>query len=118
MLSNGHNMSSELKCYEQRQDEPLALVGDDSPPLLTSGQLGFSATVSVASNSEPISSDDWIFLNVGDEVVVQRVGDCHRKGEIDDISDDARTFWVQLSEGRGRVMIFEGDGSEVCKRCL
>ncbi|BAS11967.1 hypothetical protein AHiyo8_02700 [Arthrobacter sp. Hiyo8] len=59
--------------------------------------------------------DDWIYLNAGDEVVVQRLGQPPLPGQIDEINEDATIFWVLLHCGRGRIMVYEHDGSVVMR---
>ena len=59
--------------------------------------------------------DDWIYLNPGDEVVVQRVGQPPLPGQIDEINEDATVFWVDLHHSRGRIMVYETDGSVVVR---
>jgi hypothetical protein len=62
-----------------------------------------------------MNSIDWVYLNIGDSVSVRRTNDSYRTGYIDAINDEATIFWVQLDEGRGRVLIYDGDGSQVHK---
>jgi hypothetical protein len=66
-------------------------------------------------DSKILASDDWLYLNVGDAVVVQRAGELSHTGHVDDIAEDARLFWVQLDGGRGRILLYEGDGSVVMR---
>jgi hypothetical protein len=62
-----------------------------------------------------MNSDDWVYLNIGDRVSVRRTSDCCRTGYIDAINHEATIFWVQLDEGRGRVLVYDGDESQVHK---
>lgn len=53
----------------------------------------------------PCEVSDWVNLNEGELVVVQRAGMHPKAGVIDTISDDAYVFWVSLEYGEGRIMI-------------
>lgn len=63
----------------------------------------------------PLTYEEWIYLNAGDEVVVQRLGRPPWPGHIDEINEDATIFWVGLHNSRGRIMVYEGDGSVVMR---
>ena len=67
-----------------------------------------------ASHGEfsPLPYEDWVYLDRGDEVVVQRPGHARRYGTVDELSEDASYFWVWL-DGHGRMLIFPGDGTLV-----
>lgn len=60
--------------------------------------------------------NDWVYLNPGDEVVVQRVGHSAYPGYVDDINEDASVFWVWLDDGRGRILVQAGDDSIIMRR--
>lgn len=62
---------------------------------------------------ELLSYEDWVELDPGSRVRVQRVGDLAADGTVDDVAEDASCFWVWLDDGRGRVLISERDGSTV-----
>jgi hypothetical protein len=64
-----------------------------------------------------LAFNDWVYLNPGDEVVVQRVGRSPYQGWVDDINDDASVFWVWLNDGRGRILVHAGDDSIIMRRC-
>ena len=64
----------------------------------------------------PLPFRDWVYLNRGDEVLVQRVGHSEYHGLIDDINDDASVFWVWLNDGRGRILVHAGDDSIIKRR--
>jgi hypothetical protein len=53
--------------------------------------------------------DDWVFLNTGDRVVVQRPKEIPCLGTIEDVSEDASFIWVRL-DGLGRILVTENDG--------
>jgi hypothetical protein len=55
-----------------------------------------------------LSTDDWVFLNPGDRVFVERANETPRYGTIDDVSEDATLIWVWL-DGLGRVLVTEND---------
>lgn len=55
-----------------------------------------------------LNTDDWVFLNTGDRVVVQRPNEPACSGTIDDVSDDATIIWVWL-DGLGRILVTEND---------
>lgn len=57
--------------------------------------------------------EDWVELNPGHRVRVQRYGESAANGTVDHVAEDASCFWVWLDDGRGRVLISEGDGSSV-----
>jgi hypothetical protein len=65
------------------------------------------------SSPDPLSVAEWIHLNAGDNVAIQRAGESLRTGRIDDITEDAKIFWVHLDHGRGRILVHEGDKSVV-----
>ncbi|MFF1828240.1 hypothetical protein [Paenarthrobacter sp. NPDC058040] len=52
-----------------------------------------------------LTTDDWIWLNAGDRVRVQRENEIAATGSIDVVSGDASIFWVWLDDGRGRVAL-------------
>lgn len=64
---------------------------------------------------KPLAPNDWAHLNTGDAVTVKRAGEPPLSGEVDDVSDDAKIFWVQLHDGRGRILVCAGDGSVVTR---
>lgn len=53
--------------------------------------------------------EDWVHLNQGDRVVVQRPGNAPQRGTVDDVNEDASYFWIWL-DGHGRILIYDGDG--------
>lgn len=53
--------------------------------------------------------DDWVTLNTGDAVVVERRGDIPREGTVDVVSEDASVFWVWLAAGQGRILVSADD---------
>ncbi|MET1155409.1 hypothetical protein [Arthrobacter sp.] len=55
-----------------------------------------------------LSTDDWVILNTGDRVVVQRPNVSPCLGTIDDVSEDASIIWVWL-DGLGRMLVIEND---------
>ncbi|KRE65470.1 hypothetical protein ASG79_13950 [Arthrobacter sp. Soil761] len=56
----------------------------------------------------PMRTEDWVFLNTGDRIVVQRPKSMPSLGTIDDVSEDASIIWVWL-DGLGRILITEND---------
>lgn len=64
-------------------------------------------------SQKPLTADDWIHLNTGDEVVIERAGELPQRGQVDDVNDDASIFWIHLYGGRGRILVHEGHGSVV-----
>ena len=65
------------------------------------------------SSQRPLTSDDRIHLKSGDEVIIERAGELPQRGEVDDVNEDASIFWIHLYGGRGRILVYEGDGSVV-----
>lgn len=65
------------------------------------------------NESNELSYEDWVDLNPGNRVRIERPGERAASGSVDDVAEDASCFWVWLDDGRGRVLIFEGDGSTV-----
>ncbi|MCP2049551.1 UNVERIFIED_ORG: hypothetical protein J3D58_003623 [Paenarthrobacter nicotinovorans] len=63
--------------------------------------------------SRPLDLEDWLRFMVGDLVWVKRVGENPAFGRIEDINDSATIFWVQLDDTRGRILVHDGDGTEV-----
>jgi hypothetical protein len=59
----------------------------------------------------PIPYENWVLLNPDDEVVVQRVGEQPASGTVDVVADDASIIWIWLDGGRGRIAVWEEDGS-------
>lgn len=55
-----------------------------------------------------LSHDDWVFLNGGDRVVVQRPNETLLFGTVDDVAEDASLIWVQL-DVFGRILVTETD---------
>lgn len=51
----------------------------------------------------------WVDLRVGERVAIQRQGHYLRTGYVDDITFDSKAFWVNMDEGRGRVLVHDGD---------
>lgn len=58
--------------------------------------------------------EEWVWLDPGQRVHVERKYEAASGGIIDVIAHDASIFWVWLDNGRGRVAIHEGDN--VCIR--
>ena len=65
--------------------------------------------------SESFDVDQWIHLNSGDRVLIQRAGEYLNTGHIDDINEDATVIWVWLDHGRGRILVHEGDKAVIRK---
>jgi hypothetical protein len=61
-----------------------------------------------------LTYEDWVQLNQGDRVLVQRPGHTPQQGTVDDVSEDATYFWTWL-DGHGRVLIYDGDGSVISR---
>ncbi len=61
-----------------------------------------------------LSHHNWIHLNPGDRVIVQRTGHAAECGTIDDIAGDASYFWVCI-DGQSRILIFHCDGTVIHK---
>ncbi len=61
-----------------------------------------------------LTYEDWVQLNQGDRVLVQRPGTAPQQGTVDDVSEDASYFWTWL-DGHGRVLIYNGDGSVISR---
>lgn len=55
--------------------------------------------------------EEWVNLNPGQRVWVLRQGEGLTQGTVDDVAEDASFFWIWLDEGKGRVLIYHGDGS-------
>ncbi|MFJ4041413.1 hypothetical protein ACIPWF_09965 [Paenarthrobacter sp. NPDC089989] len=55
-----------------------------------------------------LTYDDWLYLNPGDRVIVLRNGYAPQAATVDDVSDDASYFWLQV-DGQQRVLVMEGD---------
>jgi hypothetical protein len=66
------------------------------------------------SRSRPLSYHNWVHLNPGDRVTVQRGGFGPEHGTVDDVAEDATYFWVWI-DGQGRSLIINGDGSAIHK---
>lgn len=62
-----------------------------------------------------LSTEDWVFLNTGDRILVQRQNETPCPGTIDDVSEDAALIWVWL-DGLGRILITEGDDVTISAR--
>jgi hypothetical protein len=60
-------------------------------------------------SSRRLRAEEWTDLSLGDRVVIQRSGESVSTGQIDDISKDAKVFWVSLDQGCGRILVHEGD---------
>jgi hypothetical protein len=58
---------------------------------------------------------EWVYLNEGERVVVQRAGMHPKAGNVDTISNDAYVFWVSLEHGQGRIMISAQESVRVWK---
>lgn len=69
-----------------------------------------------SNHGDLLLSEDWIYLNTGDKVVVHRQREARCSGRIDEVSDDATILWIHLDHGRGRILIFEGDGSMISRK--
>ncbi|WP_251046923.1 hypothetical protein [Arthrobacter sp. ISL-85] len=66
----------------------------------------------VAAGAHPLSYHNWVHLNPGDRIIVNRSGFAPEQGTVDDISADASYFWVWI-DGQSRILIFHGDGSVI-----
>ncbi|MEW1811897.1 hypothetical protein AB0284_14460 [Pseudarthrobacter phenanthrenivorans] len=62
---------------------------------------------------QPLLVRQWKYLWPQESVQLRYGSEVIATGWIDDITTDATTLWVQLSEGRGRKMIHQGDGIDV-----
>ena len=69
----------------------------------------------ISLGSRPLSYHNWIHLNPGDRIIVKRSGFAPEQGIVDEISVDARYFWVWI-DGQSRILIFHGDGAAIHKR--
>jgi len=67
------------------------------------------------SGSAPFDVEQWIHLNSGDTVIIQRAGEAPNTGQIDEVNEEATMFWVLLDQGRGRILVHAGDESLVYK---
>ncbi|MBT8160962.1 MULTISPECIES: hypothetical protein [Arthrobacter] len=59
-----------------------------------------------------LSHGQWKKLEEGQYVIIQRLGEPVRAGEIDILNYHATIFWVQI-DGGGRVAVYEDDGTRV-----
>lgn len=66
----------------------------------------------LAAHARPLDYHNWGHLNPGDRVIVRRSGLESEHGTVDNISEDARYFWVWI-DGRSRILIFHGDGTVI-----
>lgn len=62
---------------------------------------------------EKLGVEDWVWLDPGQRVHVERQYDAASGGVIDVIAHDASIFWVWLDNGRGRVAIHEDDNVRI-----
>lgn len=62
---------------------------------------------------QPLLLRQWKYLWPKESVQLQRGSEVIATGWIDDIAPGATVLWVQLSEGRGRKMIQQGDGIDI-----
>ncbi|MFE8887850.1 hypothetical protein ACFYLX_18580 [Pseudarthrobacter enclensis] len=72
----------------------------------------FTAHTAGAPEARLLTFHNWVHLNRGDRITVSRPGHLPEPGTVDDVSDDARYFWARI-DGRGRVLVFHGDGSVI-----
>jgi hypothetical protein len=98
-------------------------AGRQTDSLLRTAALGAAAgkcglKQSLTDGHSLLSYENWVDLNPGNRVRVQRRGERPENGSVDDIADDASYFWVWLDDGRRRVLILEGDGSIVWIQAL
>lgn len=75
------------------------------PRLETKGQK--------SSLTPPLDIEEWGRLRKADTVAIQRLGEFPVTGLIDDIAGNANVFWVNLDQGRGRILVHAGDQVEV-----
>jgi hypothetical protein len=66
-----------------------------------------------ADPDQPLLSRQWKYLWPQEPVAMRRGPDLIGIGWIDDITLDGTILWVQLNEGRGRMMIHQGDGIDI-----
>lgn len=61
----------------------------------------------------PLTTDDWVFLNPNDRVLVRARDASLESGVVDVVASDASVFWIWLDGGRGRITIHESDVVQV-----
>lgn len=74
----------------------------------------FTAVTTHGGEDCPLTYEDWVQLNQGDRVVVQRLGNAPQQGTVDEVCADASYFWIWL-DGHGRKLIYDGDGSVISR---
>lgn len=57
----------------------------------------------------PCDVSEWVHLNQGQRIVVQRDMEYPKAGTIDLVSEDAFNFWVWLDQGEGRILVSSQD---------
>ncbi|MET3812400.1 hypothetical protein [Arthrobacter sp. UYEF3] len=66
-----------------------------------------------AARGGKLAIEDWVLLNPGYRVRVQRENESVTAGFVDVVAPDASVFWVWLDDGRGRVALHEHDNVAV-----
>jgi len=63
--------------------------------------------------NEPFLVTSWNFLRAGELIEMHAAGRGAVTGWVDCVSADGVFLWIQLTMGRGRVMIYAGDPVEI-----
>ncbi len=77
-----------------------------------------SSGVNPAGWEQPLLLRQWKYLWPHESVELRRGSELIGTGWIDDVTPDATTLWVQLSEGRGRLMVHQADGIDIWRLTL
>ena len=73
-----------------------------------------SSPRTLATQARPLDYHNWVHLNPGDRVIVKRNGFEPEHGTVDDVSEDAKYFWVWVDD-LSRILIFSGEGTVIYK---
>jgi hypothetical protein len=67
----------------------------------------------IQSTSHPLNTDEWGNLKPGDQISIERAGELPCNGHIDDMTKDARIFWIRFHNGAGRILVHSEDAVTV-----
>jgi hypothetical protein len=79
------------------------------PPATTFGPIGPNEY----EKGDELQSKEWGLLEKGVYVLVERDKASLLRGEVDDLTGDASVIWIWLDGGRGRIALFDEEGTRV-----
>jgi hypothetical protein len=67
----------------------------------------------LCDTDEELSSSQWVQLEKGRSVIVQRNDEPPLAGKVDTRTEDASVLWVWLDDGLGRIAVYADEGARI-----